>query len=466
MHSRTRREFLTQASGGFLGTALSYLLAQDGFCAAGQTHSPQATRYHHPPRATSCIVLFMPGGLSHVDTFDPKPELTRRHGQRTAHEREPATQAGPGALFGSPWKFEQYGQSGLPVSELFPQVGRCVDDLAILRGMHSETAAHTAAALLMNTGFIRNGFPSVGSWASYGLGRANDNLPCYVVLSASGNLGQIGGAPNWSSGFIPAEHQGVMFGGSNSPVANLRPARGNEPVERRQQLDLLGRFNQMHLEQQSDHPELAARSASYELAFRMQIHAPEAVDINQETMETRRLYGLDRPNGPALARNCLLARRLVERGVRFVQIFHGGWDAHNGLKSNHEGNCRGCDQPIAGLLTDLKRRGLLDSTLVVFTTEFGRTPQAQGQGPGAGRDHHARGFTTWLAGGGIKGGIAYGATDELGHTAVENPVSVHDLHATILHLMGIDHERLTYRHASRDYRLTDVHGNVVRDIIA
>jgi hypothetical protein len=330
--------------------------------------------------------------------------------------------------------------------------------------MRTDTAAHTAAALMMNTGFIRNGFPSVGSWVSYGLGRANDNLPCYVVLNSSGNLGQIGGPPNYSSGFIPAEHQGVLGGGS-SPVANLRPPRGGEDDERRRQLDLLGCLNRMHRDGQPDHPELAARMDSYELAFRMQAHAPEAVDISQETAETRRLYGLDRPNGPALARNCLLARRLVERGVRFVQVFHGAWDAHGGLRRNHENNCRGCDQPVAALLADLKRRGLLETTLVVFTSEFGRTPHAQGQGEGAGRDHHARGFTTWLAGGGVKGGVAHGATDELGYNAVENVVHVHDLHATILHLMGIDHERLTYRHASRDYRLTDVHGTVVRNIL-
>lgn len=389
----SRREFLNRASGGFLGTALSYLLAQDGLLADAQEAARPVTRYHHSPRAHSCIVLFMPGGVSHVDTFDPKPELTRRHGQRSEHPREPSTQAAPGALFGSPWTFQQYGQSGLPVSELFPHLGGCVDDMAILRSMHGPTAAHAAAGLFMNTGFIRNGFPSVGSWLSYGLGRINENLPCYVVLNNGGNLGQIGGAPNWSSGFIPAEHQGVMFGGGTSPVANLRPTRASEPGERRAELDLLAQLNRMHLAQQPDHPELAARAASYELAFRMQTHAPEAVDINQETAETRRLYGLDRPNGPSLARNCLLARRLVERGVRFVQVFHGSWDAHGDLKRNHENNCRGCDQPIAALLMDLKRRGLLDTTLVVFASEFGRTPQAQGSGPGAGRDHHARGFT-------------------------------------------------------------------------
>lgn len=462
---RSRRAFLTEAGHGFLGTVLAYLLAQDGFFVQGAEGKAAAAgpRFHHPPRARSVIVLFMPGGVSHVDTFDPKPELNRRHEEASPQKSDPGAQAQTGKLLGSPWKFAQHGQSGIPVSELFPNVARCVDDLAIIRSMRTDTAAHAAAALQMNTGFIRNGFPSVGSWVSYGLGRANENLPSYVVLNGSGGLGQIGGPPNWGSGFIPAEHQGVLFGGGNSPVANLKPGKGTEAVDRRGQLDLLARFNQLHLEQQPDNTELAARIASYELAFRMQTSAPEAVDISQESAETRALYGIPRAS---LGQTCLLARRLVERGVRFVQIYHGSWDAHQGLKKNHESNCGGCDQPIAGLLTDLKRRGLLDSTLVVWTSEFGRTPHSQGQGPGAGRDHHARGFTTWLAGGGVKGGIIHGATDELGYTAVEKPVHVHDLHATILHLLGINHEKLTYRHASRDYRLTDVHGNVVKEILA
>jgi len=461
---RSRRAFFGDVAHGFGGAALTYLLAQDGFFAQAADGRPGGgAKYHHPPRAKSVIVLFMPGGVSQVDTFDPKPELTRRHGEASPQKSDPGAQAQTGKLFGSPWQFQPHGKSGIPISELFPHVAKCVDDLAIIRSTQTDTAAHAAASLQMTTGFIRNGFPSVGSWVSYGLGRANENLPCFVVL----NVGSpYGGPPNWGSGFIPAEHQGVQFGGGSSPVANLKPGKGSETIDRRGQLDLLAKLNQLHREQQPDNSELAARIESYELAFRMQSHAPEAVNIAQETVETQALYGIDNPTSRLFGQQCLLARRLVERGVRFVKLFYSQWDAHGDIKKNHEKNCAGSDRPIAGLLTDLKRRGLLDSTLVVWTSEFGRTPHSQGQGAGAGRDHHARGFTTWLAGGGVKGGIAYGATDELGYTAAENPVHVHDLHATILHLLGLDHEKLTYRHASRDYRLTDVHGNVVKAILA
>ncbi|MBL8795829.1 MAG: DUF1501 domain-containing protein [Planctomycetia bacterium] len=435
-------------------------MTQDGFLAQAAEGKPAAAgaRLHRPARAKSVIVLFMQGGVSHVDTFDPKPELNRRHQQASPEKSDPGAQEKTGKLFGSPWKFAPHGQSGIEVSELFPHVARRVDDLAIIRGMRTDTAAHAAAGLQMNTGFMRNGFPSVGSWISYGLGRANDNLPSYIVLNASG-LGQIGGSANWGAGFMPAEHQGVPFGGGPAPVANLRSLKGADAADQRGQLDLLARFNQLHLDQQADNTELAARIASYELAFRMQTSAPDAVDLSQESDETRVLYGLPKSG---FGQSCLLARRLVERGVRFVQLYLGGWDSHQGLKDSYERNGAACDQPIAGLLTDLKRRGLFETTLVVWTSEFGRTPHAQGNG----RDHHARGFTTWLAGGGVKGGIVHGATDELGYAAVEKPVHVHDLHATILHLLGIDHEKLTYRHASRDYRLTDVHGHVVQDILA
>jgi hypothetical protein len=486
---RTRREFLWQTGGGFTGTALTYLLAQDGFfgsvvrageapvadgsagASPSQPASPLAPKPpHFPATATACICLFMYGGPSQVDLWDPKPELTKRHGEPIPNlGSDPLLKArSPGTLLASSRKFTKHGQSGTEVSDLFPHLAGCVDDLCVIRGTYADSFAHGSGLLQMNTGFLRQGFPSMGSWLTYGLGTVNQNLPGFVVL-LDHRGGPITGPPNWSSGFMPAAYQGTQFRTSGDPILNLAPPAGTTPGQQRNQLDLLGRFNQMHAAASPDNSELAARIATYELAFRMQRHAPEAVDLTQETEETNRLYGLDNPLTEKFGRRCLLARRLVERGVRFVQVYSGGghseetWDAHADVNKNHELHCGETDKPIAGLLADLKRRGLLGSTLVVWTGEFGRTPTGQN---GKGRDHSPRGFTTWLAGGGVRGGRAVGATDEFGYAAVENKVHVHDLHATILHALGLDHTLLTYFHGGRDHRLTDVAGRVVKECFA
>jgi hypothetical protein len=473
---RTRREFLWQAGGGFVGTALTYLLAQDGFFAGkavgGETSTvlPLAPRIaHFPARAKSCIFLFMYGGPSQVDLFDPKPELTKHHGQPIPNlDKDPLFKArGPGKLLASSRKFLKCGQSGIEISDLFPNLGRCADDMAIIRSTYADSFAHGSGLLQMNTGFIRQGYPSLGSWVTYGLGTLNRNLPAFVVfLDHRG--GPISGPPNWSAGFMPATFQGTQFRTSGDPILNLRPPAGTSTFEQRRQLDLLGEFNGSFDAAHSDNAELAARVHSYELAFRMQAHAPEAVNLTEETAATKRLYGLDQPLTEKFGRRCLMARRLIERGVRLVQVYSGGghledtWDAHSDVNKNHERHCGETDRPIAGLLTDLKQRGLLDETLVVWAGEFGRTPTGQN---GKGRDHSPRGFSTWLAGGGVKGGHALGATDDFGYAAVDSKVHVHDLHATILHLLGIDHTLLTYFHGGRDMRLTDVAGRVVQQVL-
>jgi Protein of unknown function (DUF1501) len=476
---RTRREFLWEAGGGFVGTALATLLAGDGFFARSAAasertpalDSPLAPRPpQFPARAKACIVLFMYGGVSQVDTFDPKPELTRHSGTPIPSSTSDALLKGrnPGLLLGSSRKFTRQGQAGIAVSDLYPNFARCVDDVAIIRSMHADSFAHGSGLLQMNTGFVRQGYPSMGSWVTYGLGTVNQNLPGYVVL-LDHRGGPISGPPNWGSGFMPATYQGTQFRTSGDPILNLRPPAGISSAQQRNQLDLLAKLSTNRQAAASDQVELAARIASFELAFRMQAQAPEAVDLASESAETKRLYGLDDARTERFGRRCLMARRLVERGVRFVQVYSGGghldenWDAHGDVNKNHELHCGETDQPIAALLTDLKRRGLLDETLVVWTGEFGRTPTAQG---GKGRDHSPRGFSAWLAGGGVKGGQAYGTTDDFGYAAVENKVHVHDLHATILHLMGFDHTLLTYFHAGRDMRLTDVEGRVVRDLVA
>jgi hypothetical protein len=470
---RTRREFLWEAGGGFVGTALAALLAGDGFfprsASAGHAgpalDSPLASKPpHFPARAKACIVLFMYGGVSQVDTFDPKPELSRHDGKPIPTSVSDSVLKGrnPGTLLGSSRKFRRYGQAGLDVSDLYPQFAGCVDDVALIRSMYADSFAHGSGLLQMNTGFVRQGYPSMGSWVTYGLGTVNQNLPGYVVLLDQRG-GPISGPPNWGSGFMPATYQGTQFRTSGDPILNLHPPGGISAAQQRNQLDLLARLSP------ASSAELAARIASYELAFRMQAEAPEAVDLASESSLTKRLYGLDDPRTERFGRRCLMARRLVERGVRFVQVYSGGghldenWDAHGDVNKNHELHCGETDQPIAALLTDLKRRGLLDETLVVWTGEFGRTPTGQN---GKGRDHSPRGFTAWLAGGGVKGGHAYGATDDFGYAAVENKVHVHDLHATILHLLGFDHTLLTYFHGGRDMRLTDVEGRVVRELVA
>jgi hypothetical protein len=457
-----------------VGTALTYLLARDGFfagkAAAAEMTSLSAIKpSHFPARARSCIFLFMYGGPSQVDLFDPKPELTKHHGKPIPNlDKDPLFKMrNPGTLLATTRKFYKSGQSGLEISDFFPNLARCADDLAIVRSTYADSFAHGSGLLQMNTGYIRQGYPSLGSWVTYGLGTENHNLPAFVVL-LDHRGGPISGPPNWSSGFMPAAFQGTQFRTTGDPILHLRPPPGITPEQQRQELDLLGTLNRQFGSTNPENSELQARIASYELAFRMQAHAPQAVDLGQETEETKRLYGLDQPLTEKFGRRCLMARRLVERGVRFVEVYSGGghledtWDAHTDVNTNHAHHCGETDRPIAGLLTDLKRRGLLAETLVVWAGEFGRTPTGQN---GKGRDHSPRGFSTWMAGGGIKGGQAYGATDAFGYAAVEDKVHVHDLHATILHLMGMDHKLLTYFHGGRDHRLTDVSGRVIRKLL-
>jgi hypothetical protein len=471
---RTRREFLWQAGGGFVGTALTYLLAHDGFFAGAAEPTPESPLApkapHFPGRANACVCLFMYGGPSQVDLWDPKPELTRRTGQPMPNlESDPLLKVrNPGTLLGSRRRFTPSGRSGIAMSDLYPNLARCADDLAVIRSTYADSFAHGSGLLQMNTGFLRQGYPSLGSWVTYGLGTVNQNLPAFVVL-LDHRGGPITGPPNWGAGFMPAAYQGTQFRTTGDPILNLAPPPGSSPAQQRNELDLLARLNRMHAVASPDNSELAARVASYELAFRMQAHAPEAVDLSQESERTRREYGLDDPRTEKFGRRCLLARRLVERGVRFVQVYSGGghseetWDAHSDVDKNHELHCGETDGPIAALLTDLRRRGLLDTTLVVWMGEFGRTPTGQN---GKGRDHSPRGFSTWLAGGGARGGQVIGATDEFGYAAVEDRVHVHDLHATILHLMGLDHTLLRFFHAGRDFRLTDVSGRVVQEVLA
>ena len=467
----TRREWLWEAAGGFPALALSSLLTADGFfdsdAAAEGPSAPRPPHRNHPTKAVIC--LFMYGGPSQVDLFDPKPMLTKFHGKTMPGiEKDRLFKVrNPGKLLGSSRRFIQHGESGLPISDLFPNLAKHADDIAVLRSCYADSFAHGSGMLQMNTGMVRQGYPSLGSWAVYGLGSENQNLPGYVVMLDQ-HGGPINGPPNWSSGFMPASFQGTQFRTTGTPILNLQPPGQVTAVQQRQQLDLLKRFNQKYSATSPDNTELQARIASYELAFRMQAHAPEAVDLSQESKATRRLYGLDSPRTENFGRRCLLARRLIERGVRFVQVYSGGghgddtWDAHGDVNKNHEKHCGATDLPMAGLLTDLKQRGLLDETLIFWTGEFGRTPTGQN---GKGRDHSPRGFSTWMAGAGAQGGQAIGATDDFGFAAVENKLHVHDVHANMLHLMGLDHEKLTYFHAGRDHRLTDVAGRIVPELV-
>ncbi len=394
-----------------------------------------------------------------MDTFDPKPVLGKRHGEE--YDFKPAkgvSQKGKGKLKGSPFEFKACGQSGIEISELFPHLREHADELAIIRSTKADSAAHGAASLQMNTGFVRQGHPCLGSWANYGLGSSNNNMPGFVVLV---NGAPYSGAQNWSSGFMPSGHQGTVFKTSGTPVPNLDPAMDRSLETQRDQLDLLATWNREHQSHLPVNSELSARIEAYELAYRMQAHAPEAVDLSGETDHTRKLYGIGAGEADRFGKSCLMARRLVERGTRFVQLYHSNWDTHGDNDKRHQKLCEQTDKPIAGLLADLKARGLLDETLIVWAGEFGRTPVGTG-----GRDHHAAGFSTWMAGGGIKGGTIQGATDEFGFRVTEGEAHVHDLHATILHLMGLDHKELTYFHSGRDFRLTDVFGQVLTDIVA
>ena len=462
-----RRQLLARAGGGFGSLALAGLLAEEGLSAASTPNQPGP---HFAPQARSVIFLFMYGGPSQVDTFDPKPELARWHGKEIpVFREEDVFRKGtkPTALK-SPFRFRKYGEAGIEICDQYPQLGRCADDLCVIRSLHCESNNHGPALFQMQSGSLMTGHPSVGSWVNYGLGSESRELPGFVVMMDHQGA-PVNGALNWSNGFMPAGYQGVPLRSQGEPIAYLTPPKGISRERQRAQLDLLSRWNRQYARANPADEELEQRIAAYELAFRMQQRAPEAVDVGRETKSTQRLYGMDQKVSQYFGRNCLLARRLVERGVRFIQVYSGGnqgpraWDAHDDVEKNHRLHCTETDQPIAGLLTDLKQRGLLDSTLVVWGGEFGRTPMAE---DGKGRDHHAPGFSMWMAGGGIRGGTVYGATDEFGYRAVENPVSVPDLHATMLHLLGLNHERLTYRFQGRDYRLTDVSGRVLHEILA
>ncbi len=464
----SRRDLLWQAGGGLGGLALSWLLARDELAAAPAgkaVRNPLAVKKpHHEAKADSVIFLFMVGGPSHVDLFDPKPEILKHHGKPLPPSfGMPVSQftKGDTPLLASTRKFQKHGKSGLDVSDLMPHLAGCVDDIAFLRSCWCTSTVHAPAMYELHSGRTLMGYPSLGSWVTYGLGSVSENLPAYCVLLQPEGTPE-GGAPCWGSGFLPAVYQGTLLRKGNNPILNLQAPEGVSPVQQRRTLDLIQRMNEV------DHDpadgELNARIASYELAFRMQRHAPEAVDLTRETEATRRAYGLDDKRTADFGTRCLLARRLVERGVRFVQLYSGGgplitqWDAHDDLNSNHEKMCGHVDQPIAALLKDLKQRGLLKRTLVVWASEFGRTPMSQG---GKGRDHNPYGFTMWLAGGGVKGGQAIGATDEFGLRAIKQRISVNDFHATILDLLGLDHEELTYLHNGRDERLTDVAGQSI-----
>lgn len=468
----SRRRFLETAGHGFGALALAQMLTGGVASAAGATSgiSRTAVRTHFPPRAKRCIFLFMVGGPSQMDLFDPKPVLNSLHGKRLPPsfgtinsqflENDPI-------CLGTSRNWGRYGQCGMDMSDLIPHMHPHADEIALVRSCAVDSVVHAPAHYQMNSGRAFMGYPSLGSWVTYGLGSESENLPAFVVMAQPQGTPE-GGAPCWSSGFLPATCQGTLFRPGPNPIVNLAPedAGFNRPRQRRI-LDYLQELNQRNLPKGDT--ELEARIASYELAFRMQAEAPEAVDISRESAEIRSLYGLDQPATAEFGTRCLITRRLIERGVRFVQLYSGGgpvawqWDAHDDVNANHERMCGATDRPVAGLLTDLKQRGLLDDTLVIWGGEFGRTPVSQKGSRG--RDHNATGFSMWFAGGGIRPGTIYGATDEIGLHAVQGRAHINDIHATILHLMGLDHLRLTYLHSGRDERLTDVAGEVIRGIL-
>jgi hypothetical protein len=464
MHMLTRRDMLTQCGTGLGMLGLAGLLQAD----APRSDNPLAPKSpHFAPRAKRIIHLYMNGGPSQVDTFDPKPALLRYQGQRPAGIANLRTENNTGGLMPSPFKFTPSGKSGLPISEIYPELAKCADDLCVIRSMHTNVPNHEPSMFMMNSGHVQSVRPSYGSWLLYGLGTENQNLPGYVVL---GPGHPVNGAANWSNRFLPGIYQGTHLDlRPNFEPRNVISHLANPQLStesQRRQLDLIQQMNRRQLERRGQEPLLEARIESFEMAFRMQAAAPEAFDIRSEPQAVKAMYGIDgRLANSVFAQNCLLARRLVERGVRVVQVYFGTfqpWDTHGDNAPQHRAHALVSDQPIAALLKDLKQRGLLEDTLVLWGGEFGRTPASQGTG----RDHNHWGFSVWLAGGGVKGGLAYGATDEFGYAATEKRTHVHDLHATMLHLMGVDHERLTYRYSGRDHRLTDVAGNVIQDIIA
>lgn len=465
----SRRDFLGLGA-GLGGVALATLLARDGF-AAPEADAGLGTLPHFPARAKRVIYLHMVGGTSHVDLLDPKPVLTERDGELCPDDlfvgKQLAFIRERPKLLGSPYRFSPAGRSGLSVSELLPNLPKIVDDITVVRSMKTDQFNHGPAQLMCLTGFGRFGRPSIGSWISYGLGAENDDLPAFVVL-VTGNYPGLGNA-GWGSGFLPSVHQGVELRSGGDPVLFLENPRGVADSDRRRVIDAVNRLNQLRLEEVGD-PEIETRIQQYEMAYRMQASVPEVMDIWSEPPSVHEQYGTTKGTA-SFANNCLLARRLVESGVRFVQLFDADWDHHNSVFQKLPQKCKDVDQAVVALVKDLDQRGLLDDTLVVWSTEFGRTPMAQGKdGKGrvraVGRDHHRDAYTIWMAGGGTKRGLVYGETDEFGYEVVENPVHVHDMNATVLHLLGIDHERLTFRYQGRDFRLTDVHGEVVHDLIA
>ncbi|MBL8295386.1 MAG: DUF1501 domain-containing protein [Bryobacterales bacterium] len=462
---RTRRELLCRAANGFGALALLHSLARE---------SPAATNApHFAAKAKSVIFLFMDGGPSQMDTFDPKPRLTRENDRKIPFQTPTTVFNISDKIYGSPFTFQKYGQSGTDVSELFPHVAGCIDDICLIRSMVADHSEHTAANYFIHSGSGFQGRPSMGAWINYGLGSASENLPGFIVLESG--LIPPGGLDCFGSGFLPASYQGTLFRQGAHPIADLEPIE-KDATAQRDKLALLAKLNRGVLHRFGQISEIEATISNYELAFRMQAAVPDLLDIAGESEVTRKMYGLDDPVTEDFGRECLLARRLVERGVRFVELLTPArkgldrWDQHSNLQEGHRLNARSTDKPIAGLLRDLKARGLLDETLVVWGGEFGRTPCAQYPDGGyvdvIGRDHNPFGFTMWLAGGGVKPGYVHGATDEYGYFAIENKVHMHDLHATILHLLGIDHKRLTFRYSGRDMRLTDVHGNIVKEILA
>jgi hypothetical protein len=485
-HFWDRREFLFRSGGGISGLALAYLLNRSGLLvaessaqalhdacdAAAAGVNPYAAKPpHFSPRATAVISLFMGGGWSQVDTFDPKPALTKYAGEPIdgkVHGDVIVRQGFPGPLMPSPFTFKKHGQSGVEIADLFPHLSKHVDEIAFLRSVYGRSNDHVQGTYEMQTGQINLGFPSVGSWVTYGLGSVASSLPAFVVMTDARG-GPLGGPNDWSAGFLPAAYQGTLFRSTGDPIVDLKPPAGLTPEDQRARLDALAKLNELDMQKFPGNSELAARIASYELAYRMQGCAPGAVDVASESEATKKLYGLDDTITEPFGRQCLMARRLVEHGVRFVQIFAGGvgnqntdtWDAHDDIKTNHTQHAAETDRPMAALLTDLKARGLLETTLVIMHSEFGRMPISQ---RGVGRDHNPGAQTVLMAGAGIAGGQVIGSSDEFGYKATEQPISYHDLHATMLHLLGLDHKKLTFRFNGRDMRLTDVYGTLVPQI--
>jgi hypothetical protein len=476
----TRRAFLRRAGCGFGALALTGLISQEGLLAhedERRLHPLAPRKPHFPARAKSVIWLFMNGGPSQVDTWDYKPQLARRDGQELKGFDHKTgffvNEVGP--LMKSPFAWKRHGKSGTWVPEIFPHLARHVDDIAFVHSCWTETNNHSPALFQINTGLPRMGYPCVGAWVTYGLGTQSQNLPAFVTMYDTLGRGlPKGHAQNWGAGFLPGIYQGTALNPQGAPIDNLLRDSRLSPAQQRRQLDLLKRLNRAHQEKHQAEAELTARIESFELAYRMQMAAPEALDVSREPQAVGRLYGLDNPRCAHFARQALMARRLVERGVRFVQVYSGGmenersWDGHIDIAGNHRQFAGETDQPVAALLTDLKARGLLDETLVIWGGEFGRLPVAQRpkNTKQMGRDHNPHAFTTWLAGGSVKGGVHYGETDEVGFKAAVDRVSVHDLHATILHLLGLDHTKLTYKYNGRRFRLTDVYGNVIKQILA